>query len=65
MFRLASIGAKEGVAVGVNKVVGTDITDSNLRTTNGQDFKTVDDYTMQDLMRAVIEGVELPATTDV
>ena len=42
MFRLAAIGAKEGAAAGIIKVVGTDITDATLRTTDGQDFKTVD-----------------------
>ena len=34
MFRLATIGAKEGAAAGINKVVGTDITDDTLRTTD-------------------------------
>ena len=47
------------------KVVGTDITDSTLRTTNGKDFKTFDEYTLFNLMQAVIEGAELPATTAV
>ena len=45
--------------------MGTDITDTTLRTTNGQDFKTVDEYTLYALMRAVIEGAERPATIDV
>ena len=35
MFRLAAIGSKEGVAAGIIKVVGTDITDAILRTTDG------------------------------
>ena len=65
MFRLAAIGAKEGAAAGISKVVGTDITDATLHTTNGQDFKTVDEYMLYALMRAVIEGAELPATIDV
>ena len=65
MFRLAAIGAKEGAAAGISKVVGTDITDATLRTTDGQDFKTVDEYTLYALMRAVIEGAERPATIDV
>ena len=42
MFRLAAIRAKEGVAAGISKVVGTDIMDTTLRTTDGHDFKTVD-----------------------
>ena len=65
MFRLAAIGAKEGAAAGVSKVIGTGITDAILRTTDRQDIKTVDEYTLFDLMQAVIEGAERPATTDV
>ena len=58
MFRLAAIGAKEGAAAGTSKAVGTDITNTTLCTTDGQDFKTVDKYTLYALMRAVIEGAE-------
>ena len=65
MFRLAVIGAKEGVAAGIRAVVGNDITDNTLRTTDGQDFRTVDGYQLCDLMTAVIEGAERPATQDV
>ena len=65
MFCLTAIDTKEGVTVGFSKVVVTDITGSTLRTTDGQDFKTFDEYSLHDLMRAVIEGVERPSTTDV
>ena len=65
MFRLAAIGSKEGAAAGISKVVGTDITNTTLRTNDGQDFKTVDEYTVYALIRAVIEGAERPATIDV
>ena len=65
MFRLAAIGAKEGAAAGISKVVGTDITDATLRTTDGQDFKTVDEYTLYALVRAVIEDAERPSIIDV
>ena len=65
MFRLYAISAKEGAAAGISKVVGTDITDTTLRTTDGQDFKTVDECTFYALIWAVIEGAELPATMDV
>ena len=65
MFRLSEIGDKEGAGTGISKVVGTDITDATICTTDGQDFKTVDKYTLYALMRAVIEGAERPATIDV
>ena len=65
MFRLAAIGYKEGVSAGISKVVGTDIMDATLRTIDGQDFKTVDEYNLYDITKAVIEGAERTATTDV
>ena len=65
MFRLAAIGAKEGVSVGVSKVFGTDITIPALRTTDENYFKIVDGHSLHDLMIAVTEGAERPATTDV
>ena len=65
MFRLAAIGAKEDAAAGISKVVGTNITDTTLRTNDGQEFNTVDEYTLYALMRAVIEGAERLAKIDV
>ena len=50
MFRLAIIGAKEGVAAGISAVVGTVVTDTTLRTADGQDFKTIDEYQLVDLI---------------
>ena len=43
MFCLAVIVAKQGADAGISKVVGMDITDATLCTTDGQDFKTVDE----------------------
>jgi len=40
------IGAKEGVVEAVSKLVGSDITDAILRTADGSDFKSIDDYTL-------------------
>jgi hypothetical protein len=40
------IGAKEGVTEGVTLKVGSNITDSILRTPDGSDHKSVDDYTL-------------------
>jgi hypothetical protein len=39
------IGAKEGVTEGVTLKVGSNITDAILRTADGSDHKSVDDYT--------------------
>jgi hypothetical protein len=59
------IGAKEGVTEGVTLKVGSDITDSILRTPDGSDLKSVDDYKLFDVMRAAIEGADRPSATDV
>ena len=59
------IGAKEGVTEGVTKLVGSDITDTILRTSDGSDYKSVDDYTLFDVMKAAIEGADRPSATDV
>ena len=65
MFRLAVIGSKEGVAAVISKVVSTNITDTTIRTTDGYNFKSVDEYNLYDLTHAIIEGAERPATNDV
>ena len=59
------IGAKEGVTEGVTLKVGSDITDSILRTPDGSDLKSVDDYTLFEVMKAAIEGADRPSATDV
>jgi hypothetical protein len=59
------IGAKEGVTEGVTIKVGSDITDSILRTADGSDHKSVDDYTLFEVMTAAIEGADRPSATDV
>ena len=58
------IGAKEGVTEGVTLKVGSD-TDSILRTADGSDHKSVDDYTLFEVMTAAIEGADRPSATDV
>ena len=43
-YRLGAIGVKERVAAGITKLVGKDITNPILQTTDGISFKSVDDY---------------------
>jgi hypothetical protein len=40
------IGVKEGVTEGITLKVGSDITDAILRTSDGSDHKSVDEYTL-------------------
>ena len=42
VFCLTAIGVKEGIAEGVTKIVGKDITNLILRTTDDIGFKSVD-----------------------
>ena len=59
------IGAKEGVVDGITKLVGSDITDTILRTADGSDYKSVDEYTLFEVMKAAIDGADRPSATDV
>jgi hypothetical protein len=59
------IGAKEGVVEAVSKLVGSDITDAFLRTADGSDFKSIDDFTLYKVMKVAIDGADRPTTNDV
>ena len=43
-FRLTAIGVKDGIVEGITKIVGRDITNPILRTTDNSNFKSVDQY---------------------
>ena len=64
-YRLAAIGVKEGVAVGITKIVGKDITNPILCTTDGISFKSVDKYQLHQLVTAITEGAERPESTTI
>ena len=44
VFRLAAIGVKEGITEGITNIVGRDITNPILLTTDNSDFKSVDQF---------------------
>ena len=52
----AVIGAKEGAADAITKLVGGDITDAILCTPGGRDHKGVEDFRLLDVMQAAING---------
>jgi len=56
------ISAKEGVVEAVSKLVGSDITDAILRTADGSDFKSIDDFTLYEVMKVAIDGADRPTT---
>ncbi len=59
------IGAKEGVVEAVSKLVGSDITDAILQTADGSDFKSFNDYTLYEVMKAAIDRANRPTKNDV
>jgi len=59
------IGAKEGVVEAVSKLVGNNITDTILRMPNGSDHKSIDDFTLYEVMKVAIERADRPNTNDV
>ena len=65
LLNQAIIGAKEGATEGITEMVGSEITDAVLRTIDGNDFKSVDEYHLHELIEAAFSGADRPATVDV
>ncbi len=59
------IGTKEGIVEAVLKLVGSDITNAILRTANGSNHKSIDDFTLYNVMKVAINGANRPSTNDV
>jgi len=59
------IGAKAGVVEAVSKLVGSDITNAILQTADGSDFKSIDGFTLYEVMKVAIGGADRPTTNDV
>jgi hypothetical protein len=59
------IGAKEGVVETVSKLVGTDITNAILRTADGSDHKSINDFRLYEVMKVAIDGADRPTTNNV
>ncbi len=59
------IGAKEGVVEAVSKLVGRDITDAILQTADGSNHKSINNFTLYEVMKVAIDGADRPSTNDV
>jgi hypothetical protein len=59
------VGAKEGIVEAKTKLVGSNITDAVLRTADGSNHKSIDDYRLFAVMAAAIDGTNQPSTTNV
>ncbi len=65
VFNQSVIGAKEGAVKAVLKLVSSDITDAILQTADGSDHKSIEDFTLYDVMKVAIDGANQPSTNDV
>ena len=61
----AVIGAKEGATDAITKLVGSNIINAILRTANGSDHKSVNNFRLFGIMQAAIDGTDCPLTNDV
>ena len=52
------IGAKEGATDAINAKVGTRVTDTVLRTTDGTDYTSVDKYKLHLLVAAILQATD-------
>ena len=59
------IAAKEGTAEAIKEKIGTDVTDAVLKTADGSDFKSIDDWQLEDILATLIQGAARPNTADV
>ncbi len=59
------IGAKEGIIKAVSKLVSSDITNTILQMANGSDHKSINDFTLYNVMKVAIDGADRPSTNDV
>ena len=59
------IGAKEGATEAVTVKVGARVTDTVLRTSDGTDYKSVDEYELFQLINAVMQAADRPRVREV
>jgi hypothetical protein len=56
----AVIEAKEGATAAITAKVGEQVTDAILRTADGTNFKSIDEYELYELVSAVIQAADRP-----
>jgi hypothetical protein len=59
------IGSKEGAVEAITKLVGSNITDVILCTANGSNHKSINNFTLFNVMQVAIDGANRPLTNDV
>ena len=61
--RLARISVKKEIASEITVLIGAQITNPILCTTDGSDFRTVDEYALHQLLSAITGGAKRPSKT--
>ncbi len=59
------IGTKEGVVKAITKLVSSNVTDAILRMANGSNHKSIDNFTLFEVMKLAINGADRPSTNNV
>jgi hypothetical protein len=59
------INATESVVEAITKLVGSNVTDAILRTAKGSNHKSINEFTLYEVMKVAINGADLPSTTNV
>jgi hypothetical protein len=59
------IGAKEGIVEALTKLVGSNITNTILQMADGSDHKSIDDFTLFDMMKVAIDRANRPSMNGV
>jgi hypothetical protein len=58
------IGTKEGVVKAITKLVGSNVTNAILWMANGSDHKSIDNFTLFEVMKLAINGANQPSTNN-
>ncbi len=59
------ISAKEGVVEAITKLVGSDVTDAILQMANGSNHKSINEFTLYEVIKLAIDGANQPSTNNV
>ena len=59
------IGTKKGVVKAITKLVGSDVTNAILQTADGSDHKSINNFTLFEVMKLAINGANRPSTNNV
>ena len=60
-----AICAKDGIVKATIKLVGSDVTNAILQTANGSNHKSINDFTLFEVMKSAIDGAHQPSTNNV